>query len=306
MEIKDWTYEDFPEFTETTQGAHIIETTGDELGIRYLHDIEYGVMDGTALHLQLLLPYSRNHRNPLPCVVFVQGSAWLEQNVYMQLPMLANLAKRGYVVACVEYRHSGLAAFPAQAADTQNAVRFLKTHADKYHIDTHRIILSGDSSGGHTAMFAAILKDDAAGENHFPGISADVRGIINFYGSVSVMLKDGNPSTINHHLPDSPEGLVMGSVNLRERPDLCRKLSVECNITEKTDIPPVLIFHGTKDRTVNTRQSLILYEKLKETGKQAQLYLIRGADHGGPEFWTDEVMDIVDCFIKQCFSQQLT
>ena len=46
------------------------------------------------------------------------------------------------------------------------------------------------------------------------------------------MLEDGMPSTINHHLPDSPEGKQMGGVNLRENTELCRKLSVECNIDD--------------------------------------------------------------------------
>lgn len=32
------------------------------------------------------------------------------------------------------------------------------------------------------------------------------KGIILFYGACSVMLDDGMPSTINHHLPESPEG----------------------------------------------------------------------------------------------------
>lgn len=134
-------------------------------------------------------------------------------------------------------------------------------------------------------------------------VSAEVKGIVDYYGSVSVMLEDGNPSTINHHLPDSPEGMEMGGVNLRERPDLCKKLSVECNIDETTEVAPALILHGTKDRTVNTRESVILYRRMKEVGKDVQLYLIKGADHGGPEFWMPEVIDIVDSFIQRCFEK---
>ena len=322
MEVKEWTYEEFPEFTEKIDGVGIIETTGDELGVRYLHDIEYAHLNGVSLHIQLLTPYTRKQpRYPLvpgmstapntqiksesllPCIVFIQGSAWMKQNVYMQLPMMANLAKKGYIVACVEYRDSGIAQFPAQAIDAGNAIRFLKLHANEFFIDQERMIVAGDSSGGHTAMFVGIRKNDETDENLYPGISSSVKGIINYYGSVSVMMEDGNPSTINHHLPDSPEGMVMGGVNLRERPDLCKQLSVECNITQDTEIAPVLIFHGTKDRIVNTRQSITLYNKLKETGKQVELYLIRGGDHGGPEFWTDEVIHIIHKFIQNCFNK---
>ena len=54
------------------------------------------------------------------------------------------------------------------------------------------------------------------------------------YGALSIMFEDGMPSTLNHHQPDSPEGMEMGGVDLRNNPDLCRKMSVECNINEDT------------------------------------------------------------------------
>lgn len=301
MEIKEWSYEEFPEFSEEVEGITVIPTTGEETGIRYFHDVEYAHIGDVSLHLQILRPTSRNHpKDILPCVVFVQGSAWMEQDVYAQLPLMARLAEKGYVVACVEYRHSGIAIFPAQALDARNAVRFMRKNADEYGIDPEKMIIAGDSSGGHTAMFAGIIHNDQSEENLYPGISGEVKGIINLYGSVSVMMEDGNPSTLNHHMPDSPEGLEMGGVNLKEHPQLCKKLSVECNITEDTEIAPVLIFHGTKDRTVNTRESIVLYQTLIKAGKKASCYLIQGADHSGAEFWTETVLEIEDQFIKQC------
>jgi dipeptidyl aminopeptidase/acylaminoacyl peptidase len=77
---------------------------------------------------------------------------------------------------------------------------------------------------------------------------------------------------------------------------------VECNISEDTEIAPTLIFHGTKDRTVNTYNSVDLYRKMKNSGKDVTFYLVRGADHGGAEFWTPEILDIVDAFIKRCLA----
>jgi acetyl esterase/lipase len=305
MEIKDWNYDEFPEFTEMVEGAKILKAEGNTIGVRYFHNIEYAVINGTHLHLQILVPETRNeivHSDTVihPCVVFVQGSAWMEQDVFGKLPMVSKLSERGYVVAIVEYRHSGIAPFPAQAKDARNAVRFMRVHAREYNLDPERIIIAGDSSGGHTAMFAGIINDDDTEDNIFPGVSAEVKGIVNYYGSVSVMFEDANPTTLNHKLPDSPEGMEMGGVNLREAPELCRKLSVEENITEETDIAPTLIFHGTKDRVVNTRQSVNLYRRMKSLGKEAELYLIEGSDHGGPDFWSKEIIDIVAEFIERC------
>lgn len=301
MEVKEWTYENFPDFTEEVEGAIWLESSGNEIGVRYIHDVEYANMDGYPLKLQILRPYTRNRSEEiLPCIVFVKGSAWLEQNVYEALPMFSKLAERGYVVAVVQYRHSGIAPFPAQIMDAKNAVRFMRLHADEYNIDPERIIIAGDSSGGHTATYAGILHtDNDILENIYPGTSAEPIGIINFYGSTSIMADDSNPSQLLHCQSDSPEGLVMGHVDLRYNQELKRKLSVECNITEETIIAPTIIIHGTKDRVVNTEGSIILYRTMKKYGKDVKLYLIKGADHGGAEFWSEKVLDIIDEFIKK-------
>ncbi len=304
MEVKEWTYEDLPEFTEEVEGACVLPTTGDEMGVYYLHNVEYAEIDGVKLHLQILLPSTRNDPGMVcPCVVFVQGSAWFPQDVFGQVCRLSKLAERGYVAAVVEYRHSLIAPFPAQIMDARNAVRFMKVHAAEYHVDPENVFVAGDSSGGHTAVFAGMLHDDAE-NNLFPGVSADVKGIVDYYGSCSVMKEDSNPIQLLHCQPDSPEGMVMGHVDLRENPELKRRLSAECNITEETVMPPTLIFHGTKDRVVNCEGSVILYRRLKECGKDARLYLLKGADHGGPEFWTEQVLDIVDGFLKECMGKK--
>lgn len=303
MEVKEWTYEEFPEFTGQVEGAQVIVGDADATGVHYLENVEYACVDGVPLHLQILQPYSRNEQEMVcPCVVFVQGSAWMKQNVYFQLPDIARLAARGYVVAVVEYRHSGIAPFPAQIMDARNAVRFLRANAKTYRIDPDNIVISGDSSGGHTAMFAGIWRDEE--ENSlFPGISAQVKGIVNYYGSISVMEPDSNPIQVRHCLPDSPEGLVMGGVNLLENPELMRRLSVECNLDRDTQIAPVMILHGTKDRTVNIAQSITLYRRMRELGRDVRLFIIKGADHGGKEFWTEEVIDRVDEFIRYCIDR---
>lgn len=304
MEIKEWSYEDFPEFTQELEGVTIIKTSGNETGTRYVHHVEYAKVNGVPLHLEILIPFSRNEPEKVcPCVAFVQGSAWAQQDVFKNVPLAARLADRGYVVAIVEYRHSGIAPFPAQTIDARNAVRFLRKNAETYFIDPDQIILAGCSSGGHTAVYAGMLHNDDTPDNLFPGVSGEVKGIINYYGSVSVMPEDANPTTLNHHLPDSPEGMEMGGVDLRERLDLRKKLSLEHYITEDTEIAPVLIFHGTKDRTVNAKVSAILYQRMKEAGKDVRFYLVQGGDHGGPEFWSGEVLSVADSFIRECLAE---
>lgn len=39
MEIKEWTYKEFPDYSEQIEGAIRISTSGDEVGVRFYPDI---------------------------------------------------------------------------------------------------------------------------------------------------------------------------------------------------------------------------------------------------------------------------
>ena len=88
MEIKEWTYDEIPEFTEKIEGVSRISTTGDELGTICFPGVVYEKIDGQEYHLQILKPISRNQNElpvKYPCVVYVQGSAWMQQNVFEKI-----------------------------------------------------------------------------------------------------------------------------------------------------------------------------------------------------------------------------
>ena len=305
MELRDWTYEEYPEFTDLPEGAVNLPTTGDEMGCYYAHDVEYAVVDGIRLCLQILQPVTRNSpEKKYPCIVFVQGSGWEEQEMYHLLPKLTHLAEQGYVIAAVQYRHSRQATFPAQVIDMHNAIRFMKKHADEYCVIPDQIFASGSSSGGHTAVFSVLMNDDEEETNLFPGISADVLGVLDLYGCVTLDMPDGFPVQLNSGEPDSIEGLLLGGVALKDHPDLVEQASAVSHIREDVDIPPVLIIHGSKDRQVNPRQSAELYQKLKDCGKDVQFYVVKGGDHGGSEFWSEEVVTIENDFLQRCIRER--
>ena len=315
---------DFKEFDEAVEGSVVLPMTGGETGVLYVKDLVYASYGDLDLHLQLLAPTSPKRRimppmpeklrkqfglpefNPdwsYPCIVYIPGSAWAKQNVYGEIGDLSRYVERGFVVAVVEYRDYTLAPFPAPIVDARNAVRYMKKHAKAYAVDPERIIIAGGSSGGHTAAYAGIFHDDNEETNLYPGISGEVKGIVNFYGSTDFTFDDSNPITAEkHNKPDSPEGMEMGGVDLNENPELMHKLTVASNITSETEIAPMLLIHGTKDRVVNCRCSVNLYRKLKACGKDAALYLMKGSDHGGPEFYAPRILQIVSDFALKVFS----
>ncbi len=310
MEVRDWSYEEFPEFTREVAGARRVPTTGDEMGVELIRDVVYAERETGKLRLQVLLPATRELTRArqairsmgasirvasFPCLVYVQGSAWKKQDCARGLPQLARLAARGIVVAVVEYRDSSLAPHPAQVEDALEAVRFMAANAKRYDVSAKKIVLGGNSSGGHTAVYACVARD-ADGR---PLLPTCVRGVIDWYGAVSLMHEDGYPTTTNTLTAESPEGQLMGGVDLHEYPELRRIASATEQVSPETPIPPALIVHGTKDRTVNCELSAELYERLRACGHDSELVLVEGADHGGPEFFRDELVDVYEGFIRR-------
>lgn len=304
MEPRALPYEEFPEEKETRPGVRTLTMDKNAYGTEHFPDVTYAVRDGAALHLQIFVPvlFGQSLDARYPLVVFVQGSAWRKQEIKLYMTQAARLTQRGYAVAVVEYRPSDVRPFPAQIEDTKTVIRFLRKEAAAYHIDPERVAVMGDSSGGHTALMTGITGGtqelDTALYGEYP---CTVRAIVDYYGPTDVSKMCERPSTQNHVDPDSPEGMLIGGLNVLENPDKVAPTVVMNHVPEASQrkLPPLLMFHGTKDRLVPFEQSLLLYDKMKQAGQDVTLYRVEGADHGGPAFWAQNVLDLVDEFLKE-------
>ncbi|MCV2393877.1 alpha/beta hydrolase [Actinotalea sp. M2MS4P-6] len=268
--------------------------------------VEYAAKSGRRLHLQIVAPpvppsddaAGAESGRRFPLVVFVQGSAWGEQMLGQELPALAHFAARGYVVAVVEYRPSDVAPFPAQVRDTRSAVRFLRTHADRYRIDPSRVALWGDSSGAHTALLTALTEGDPEYSDEPDGEPLHVSCVVDYYGPTDIARMNEEPSVQDHVSPTSPEGMLIGGHDVLARPDLVAPTVLAGHLHPDRDVPPVLMVHGSRDRLVPFGQSVLLHDALVDAGRSVELYQLRGADHGGPPFWQEPVLDLVDGFLR--------
>lgn len=130
----------------------------------------------------------------------------------------AAVARRGYVVAVVEYRPSSVATFPAQVADTRTAIRWLTEHANDFHLDPAQVALWGDFSGGHTVVMTAVTRDDPAFTDEPDAAPLDIACCVDFYGPCALDLMDDEPSVMDHGGPGSPEATYSASRPSRLRP----------------------------------------------------------------------------------------
>ena len=298
-----YSYEEFPDNKDYVEGMKTLKADMSEPLMGVDINIEYAVKDDYPLHLEIIYPrYEEKPSNKYPLIMYIQGSAWRKQPIAREIPQLVRFAKRGYVVAVVEYRPSTIAMFPAQIKDTITATRFMIKNAEMYNIDTDNIFMWGHSSGGHTAAMIDLINGDPEFTDEKDERSIDIKGYIDFFGPSDIYKMGKELSSIDAWGADSPQGQLLGGVRVDENRDLAYKASPVAYVNKEKDIKPILIFHGSKDRLVPFRQSVYLYEALKKAGKDVEFYKIEGADHSihptYTAFYSKEVLDIIEAFIK--------
>jgi acetyl esterase/lipase len=120
-------------------------------------DFKYVEHKGVGQRLRLFMPVGTG---PFPVVVDIHGGAWCNGDLKDCEARDLALVREGFAVAAVNFRHAG-DGYPASSTDINYAIRWLKAHAGKLDLDANKVGLSGQSSGGHLAMLAAMRPDDA-------------------------------------------------------------------------------------------------------------------------------------------------
>lgn len=260
----------------------------------YSQDWEYHDYGNCKRHLQIIFPYKPEWKEgeSYPLILFIPGSAWHKQEMYNDIPQYAKLAERGYVVAAMEYRESDIAAFPAQVEDVCNALKFIPTIADNFHIDTNRIYLMGNSSGGHIAMMSVLYSAHGLCET-LPKIS----GVILESASTDLLICAKAP--LPPWMKLRPSAVLLGVDKIEGNEELAEKASCSRYITENINIPPVLLIHSEYDPVVSVENSRALYDKLIDMKHEAFYYeLADNHAHGGATYYDSKVLDIIQEFCE--------
>jgi acetyl esterase/lipase len=251
----------------TTETFHVPD------GVEMKADLVYASPGGRALHLDLYLP--KNGSGPFPAVVYIHGGGWVNGKKTAFQRQAAYMATKGYAGACIEYRLSGEAIYPAALNDSKAAVRWLRANAAKYHIDPEKIGAAGGSAGGHLVALLGTTGDVPAfeGDAGNPGVSSRVRAVAAFNPAVDLVsfgkMEPGNS--------DNSVYKFLGCT-YAANPKLWAQATPVTHAGKNS--APFLFLHGTADTTVPYKQSVEMMEKLKAAGVHAEIFPAEGAKHG--------------------------
>ena len=261
-----------------------------------IRDIEYARAGEQALKLDLHIPRGKPRA---PLIVWVHGGAW-RSGSKNGMP-LGKLVEDGYAIASVDYRLSTQAKFPAQIHDIKDAIRFLRGHSSQWSVPSKKIVIAGDSAGGHLAALVGVSNGDPELEGDIGtdrAESSDVQGIISFYGAANLttILNQSTPHGLKVRVP-ALDLLLGGQPD--QVPALARLASPVFHV-DRAD-PPLLLLHGDQDPQMPINQAHELCGAYKKRNAPVQFEVVHGAAHGGAAFYDAERMAIVKKFLRRHF-----
>jgi len=173
----------------------------------------------------------------------------------------------GIAAFMLEYRLGPKYHHPSQLLDAQRALRYVRSHADEYHLDAHHIGIWGFSAGGHLAAMAGTMFDvgDSAAKDPIDRVSSRPDFLILDYA-----LTDRLGSASNY----SYENL------LGKNPDPKRLAEVTPVLHVTHETPTTFLVHSDDDEVVLPQNSINFYLALKKAGVPAELHIYRYGGHG--------------------------
>ena len=222
--------------------------------------------------------YRRGATTPQPTLVYFHGGFWAAGSKEGSLLSLIPWMEMGWNVVNVEYRLARVAPAPAAVEDALCALRFLAAQTKTYNIDTARIVVMGESAGGHLALASAMMPESAGLDRQCASGTPVPKpaAVINWFGVTDVNDVIDGPNRANAAMT------WFGSLPNRE--EVARRVSPLTHV--RAGLPPVLTIHGDADRVVPYQHAVRLHDALAKAGVPNQLLTIPKGGHGG--FTPDE------------------
>ena len=238
------------------------------------HDLVYRTVGNKKLRLNIYLPdkyigeppwWTNDGKGKKPTLLYIHGGGWVAGSKDERCLNILPYIYRDWVVISINYRLAKDAKAPAAVDDCLVALEWIYANADKYDIDTDRIVVSGGSAGGHLSLLTGMLREgDQLCEGKLTvGDTKKVAAIVNWYGVTDFLI---NPHPLEWFGKD---------IDLEE---YVQSLSPINYVREGS--PPVLTIHGSNDSAVPVKQAVNMHKKLREVGIQENLLLIDGKKHG--------------------------
>jgi acetyl esterase/lipase len=265
---------------QKTPGAEMIDAadwaTHAQNQYAILPNVTY--LTATGYEAKLDVYRRRDVTTPQPTLVFYHGGGWIAGTKESSFMSVMPWLEMGWNVVNVEYRMARVALAPAAVEDAQCALRFIVSQAKNYNIDVDKIVLSGESAGGHLALAAGMIPASAGftsicaggGFTTTDGSVPKVAAIVNWYGITDLNEMLAGPNGRSYAVQ-----WIGGGAN---REAVAKSVSPLTYV--RADLPPILSIQGDADPIVPYTQNVRLRDALTKAGAKNELFTIPAGGHG--------------------------
>ena len=238
--------------------------------IRRYRNIDYA---GDGLHRHKLDVLVRRDDPPTagPVLVYIHGGAWIIGDKREQgIPMMHELAERGWVCVAVNYRLSPKATWPDHVVDCKRALAWVREHVAEYGGDPSFLAVSGGSAGGHLCALVALTPNEPEWQPGFEDADTSVDACVPFYGVHDVT---GDPESSGIHGPGLVDLLQQRVMKVTVLDDLAafERASPDRRITESA--PPMFVLQGVNDTLVPVQVARRFVQRLQASSRQPVAYV---------------------------------
>lgn len=174
----------------------------------------------------------------------------------------------GYNAFVLHYSVDG-ETFPTQLIQASKAVKYIKDHAEKYHIQKENLFAVGFSAGGHLAASLGTMwhKPEIYAALEMPYGYNKPKGVMLIYPCITAFDADATGTCIN---------TLLGKETTTEAErSLC---CIDKNVDERS--VPAFIVHTATDEIVSVKHSLLLAEAYTDCKIPYEMHIYPDAPHG--------------------------
>lgn len=212
-----------------------------------------------------------------PILLQIHGGGWTIGNKDQQgIPLMQEMAARGWVCASINYPLSPRAKWPAHLIAVKQAIAWLREHAEEYGADPGFIAVTGGSAGGHLTAMAGLTANEPALQPGFEDSDTSVQALAPHYGVYDFTGETGIKLTVQR-VQSALSAFVLGKD--AKFPEDYRAASpidqVGADVTA-----PFLIVHGGFDSLIPAAEAREFTARLRSASSAPVAYAeIPGAQH---------------------------
>ncbi|MEH6405879.1 MAG: pectinesterase family protein [Leeuwenhoekiella sp.] len=255
-------------------------------------DVVYRTVNGIDLKADVYYPKAEANSN-FPAVLLVHGGGWVAGSKENERVMAQHLAQNGFVAITATYRLSDVAIYPAAVLDLKAAVKWMKTNASRYHINTDKIAVLGASAGAQLATLIGVTPNSSIYSNENDQTSDAVQAIINIDGIVSFTHPDSEEGEI--------AGLWLGGLQ-NENPKNWKEASPLEYVNQHTS--PLLFINSTMPRFHAGRDDMVAI--LNQNNIYNEVHTIPGTPHSFwlMHPWFESALQYTVAFLNRVFNAE--